>query len=196
MSAHPLDVDLARPTSRLQPSTIREGDGTEVALSQYEKHLLCDKDGLYPDEFNAWERPVLRSELNRSETVAWYRNPDRPSQDSLGITYWDDNEIRIVRPDFIFFANDESGKIVADIVDPHSFHLADALPKLKGLANYAAAKGGVFRRIDAVAVLNDHICKVLDLKEERVRDAIFSATSAQSLYESPIAEDYVLDGGC
>lgn len=189
MSAHPLDVDLARPKSWLQPSSIREQNGTEVALPRFEKHVLCDEEGLFPVDLNNWEKTVLRTELDRNEYIAWYRNPDRPSQDSLGITYQDGNEIKIVRPDFIFFASVADGTIVADIVDPHGYHLADALPKLQGLARYAEANGTVYRRIEAVAELNGTY-KLLDLKKQKVREAVLSASSAKSLYESPVAVSY------
>jgi hypothetical protein len=193
MSAHPLDVDLAHPKSWLQPSIVREANGTETALPRFEKHLLCDGEGWFPVDSNSnWEMNILRTELNRNENVAWYRNPGWPSQDSLGVTYEEDNEIKIVRPDFIFFADSNDGTIVADIVDPHGWHLADALPKLKGLARYAEVNGAVYRRIEAVAVLNGNY-KFLDLKEERVRDAVLSASSAKSLYDSPVAGNYVLD---
>lgn len=78
--------------------------------------------------------------MGRNGTIAWYRNPSRASQDSLGVTYEDGTEIKIVRPDFIFFSELPDGTIVADIVDPHGIHLSDALTKLKGLARYAEAK--------------------------------------------------------
>jgi type III restriction enzyme len=39
---------------------------------------------------------------------------------------------KIVRPDFIFFA-EQDGKIVADIIDPHGIHLADARCQIAGL---------------------------------------------------------------
>lgn len=191
MSAQPLDVDLARPKSSLQPSTIREVDGNELPLPLYDRHFLCDDKGLYPNDLNDWEDAILGTELSRLDTVAWYRNPDRPSQDSLGITYDADNEIKILRPDFIFFGKDEDGNIFADIVDPHGHHLADALPKLTGLARYAEVNGAVFRRIEAVAML-DGKYKLLDLKEEGVRNAVLSATSAKSLYNSIAAQDYLI----
>ena len=87
MSSDPLDVDLARPKTRLQPTTTRNPDGTESDLPRFEKHLLCDADGLFPEHFNSWEGKILLAELKREDTVAWYRNPDRASQDSLGVTY-------------------------------------------------------------------------------------------------------------
>jgi len=55
MSADPLDVDLAKPHMWLQPTTAREADGTQVELQRYEKHLLCDDDGTFPESFNSWE---------------------------------------------------------------------------------------------------------------------------------------------
>ena len=192
MSAEPIDIDLARPRSELQASTaFRELDGSETALPRFENHLLCDEDGLFPASFNDWETTVLSTELARNDYVAWYRNPGR-GYESLGITYAADKSVKIMRPDFIFFARDHNGNIVADIVDPHSSHLSDALPKLKGLARYAEVNAAAYRRIEAVAVLNSQY-KVLDLKEEKVREAVLYASSAKSLYESSVAEDYVTD---
>lgn len=192
MSAQPLDVDLARPISWLQLTRIREPNGAEVALPRYEKHFLCDEEGLFPDELNTWEQNVLHTELHRRENIGWYRNPNRPSQDSLGIVYKDDNEFKIIRPDFLFFGRLDDGTIFVDIVDPHGFHLADSLPKLQGLARYAETYGTAYRRIEAVADLDGRY-KLLDLKQEQVRAAVHSANSAKSLYQSAFATDYVLD---
>jgi type III restriction enzyme len=192
MSDHPLDVDLARPTAWLQPSSIREADGKDVPLPRFKKHFLCDEEGLFPNDLNTWEQNILRTELHRNDNVAWYRNPDRPSQDSLGIVYKDDNKIGIVRPDFLFFASSDHGSIVVDIVDPHGHYLADSLPKLKGLALYAEDHGKDYRRIEAVTDLNGTY-KLLDLKEEKVRTAVRTAENAKSLYESSIAQVYQID---
>ena len=191
MSAQPLDVELARPKSLMQPTTIREAAGSEKSLPRFERHVLCADDGLFPEDFNSWEGKVLRAELKRSGTVAWYRNPSRAGQDSLGVIYEDGNETKIVRPDFIFFAQLSDETIVADIVDPHGIQFSDAIPKLKGLARYAATHGSAFRRIDAVAKLGDTF-RVLDLTEQTVRSAVESATSIKALYESEVAADYTL----
>ena len=191
MSSDPLDVDLARPNTWLQPTTAREADGTEVELPRFERHMLCDEDGLFPESFNSsWEDKVLLAELQREGNVAWYRNPARASQDSLGVTYEEGGETKIVRPDFIFFARLPDGSIVADIVDPHGYHLADALPKLKGLARYAEINAEHFRRIEAVTAIGNGY-KVLDLSEPAVRAAIRDATNAKTLYESSFAAEYL-----
>lgn len=189
MSSDPLDVDLAAPKTRLQPTIARDPDGAEFHLPRFEKHLLCGDDGLFPEHFNSWEDKVLLAELANEETVAWYRNPSSATQDSLGIIYENDGEAKIVRPDFIFFARLPDDSYVADIVDPHGHHLADALPKLKGLANYAENNGNHYRRIDAISELNGKY-RLLDLKEKAVREAVLGASSAKPLYESDIAQDY------
>lgn len=191
MSADPLDVNLARPKTWLQPTTARDPDGAEYDLPRFEKHLLCDEDGLFPEDFNEWEDKVLLAELQRHEAVAWYRNPARASQDSLGVTYDADGEVRVLRPDFVFFTSNDDGAVSSDIVDPHGHYLADALPKLRGLAKYAEEHGAHYRRIEAVSKIGDGF-RVLDLLEQTVRDAIGTSTSAKSLYESAVGEDYVV----
>jgi hypothetical protein len=191
MSAHPLDVDLARPASWMQPATVRQADGSETPLPRFERHLLCAADGMFPEDFNSWEEEVLSAELERPGTIAWYRNPSRASQDSLGVTYDDGGTVKILRPDFIFFAELADGSIAADIIDPHGTQFSDSIPKLKGLAKYATAYGETFRRIDAVAKVGDSF-RVLDLKEQSVRDAIESAASVKAIYDSDVANDYSL----
>jgi hypothetical protein len=144
---------------------------------------------MFPEDFNSWEGEVVRAELARRGTVAWYRNPSRASQDSLGLIYEDGGEPKIVRPDFIFFAQQSDGTIAADIIDPHGVHFGDAIPKLKGLAQYAARFGDQYRRIEAVAKIGDEF-RVLDLKEESVRSAVNAATSVSTLYQGPFATKY------
>lgn len=190
MSFVPLDIDLARANVWLQPTRAIEADGTELDLPYFKNHMLCDGAGLFPESLNVWETKVVRTELQRKDCLAWYRNPPRASQDSLGITYELAGEIKIVRPDFIFFSKLSDGKIVADIVDPHGYHFDDALPKLKGLARYAEANASHFRRIEVVAVV-DNVYKILDLTEPAVRKVVFSAPNAEVLYRSAQATNYL-----
>lgn len=191
MSADPLDVDLACPHTWLQPTTAREADGSEVELPRFEKHMLCDEDGLFPENLgSSWEESVLSTELQQEGAIAWYRNPARASQDSLGVTYEYEGETKIMRPDFIFFAQLQDGTIAADIVDPHGIQFADALPKLRGLADYAESHGSNYRRIDAVAKIGDTF-RVLDLKEAKVRKAVSKAETINAVYSGDAAADYV-----
>jgi type III restriction enzyme len=189
MSPDPLDVDLARPNTWLQPTTAREPDGKEVKLPCFERHLLCDEDGLFPANFNSWEDKVVLAELQQPGTVAWYRNPARASQDSLGVTYEVGGEIKIVRPDFIFFAQRQDGNIVSDIVDPHGIQFGDALPRLKGLARYAQENPGIYRRIEVVAQIDSKF-RAIDLTEASARAVVLAAATIREVYEHDVAVDY------
>lgn len=189
MSAHPLDVRLAQPRTWLEPTTAREPGGGEVQLPRFQRHLLCDEQGCFPADVNRWEREVLQTELARNECLAWYRNPARATQDSLGIIYEADGGSAIVRPDFIFFSRTSDGGVVADIVDPHGHHLADALPKLRGLARYVERHPAMFRRFEAVSEIDGRF-RSLDLTDDAVRSAIGAATSARSLYLGEGAREY------
>lgn len=189
LSTKPQDVDLAQPVSRFEPTAVREKDGVESKIPMYPNHLLCGDKGLYPSELKSWERKVLEAESKRDGYKFWYRNPDRASQDSLGIAYEDGEDTKIMRPDFIFFAEQDGG-VVADIVDPHGTHLADALPKLRGLATYAAKHEQTYRRIEAIAEVDGKL-RLLNLMREDVRAAVAAATNANDLYASAFAGDYV-----
>lgn len=188
LSTEPQDVDLVRPVSRYEPTKVRENDGSEANIPTFKQHLLCDEHGLYPAELKSWEQAVLTAEMARDGFKFWYRNPNRPSQDSLGISYTEGDDTRIVRPDFIFFA-EQGGEVEADIIDPHGFHLADALPKLQGLASYAETHSQIYRRIEAVAQTDGQL-RVLDLTREDVRQSIMQATSAEALYKGAVAGNY------
>ena len=188
LSAEPQDVDLVQPVSRFEPTESREKDGSQAPIPVYRQHLLCNDQGVYPAELGTWEKAVLDAEMGRDGFMFWYRNPDRPSQDSLGIAYSDGDDVKIVRPDFLFFA-EQDGRIVVDMVDPHGFHLADALPKLRGLARYAETHSQSFRRVEAVAETGGKL-RVLDLTHAGVRQAVMEATSAESLYKGVLAGDY------
>lgn len=190
MSREPQDIALVRPESRFEPTAAREND-VVTPLPTYKHHLLCDEQGDYPAEFaSQWEIRVLQAESQRGGFSFWYRNPQYPGQASLGVAYVEDDEYRIVRPDFVFFATQQDGTVVADIVDPHGIHLSDALPKLQGLAKYAETHRQVYRRVESVAEINSAL-RVLDLTREPVRRAIASATSISGLYSGEWATDYV-----
>lgn len=191
MSADPLPAEIARPHMWLQPTTAKEPTGKVFELERFDRHLLCDKDGLFPINFNSsWEPAVLKAELKREDCIGWYRNPDRGSQDSLGVIYEEAGENRILRPDFVFFVRLADGGIVADLVDPHGDYLADAMPKLKGLAKYAEEHHTHFRRIEAVSKTKTGAFRMLDLTKASVRAEVLAASSAEGLYASSVATDY------
>lgn len=188
MSNEPQDVDLMKPEARFEPTKARENDN-ETALPTYKNHLLCDTQGNYPAELNDWEEKVLETEMKRENFSFWYRNPQQPGQSSLGIAYRSGDQYGIIRPDFVFFATQADGTVVADIVDPHGVHLADALPKLQGLALYAKSHADAYRRIESVAEVKKKL-RVLDLTKEDVRKAVATAKDAASLFSGSLARDY------
>lgn len=190
MSAEPQDVDLVKPEGRFEPTKYLL-NGIETALPTYQNHLLCDAQGSFPAELNSWEQKVVETEMKRDGFSFWYRNPQQPGQSSLGIAYQFADQYGIIRPDFVFFSTIGKGKIVADIIDPHSLHLADALPKLQGLAIYAATYGDVYRRIESVAESKGKL-RVIDLKKEDARQAVAVAVDAASIFSGPLAKDYEL----
>ncbi|HEX8124120.1 MAG TPA: DEAD/DEAH box helicase family protein [Allosphingosinicella sp.] len=189
MSAEPEDVWLTRPKVRLEPTIERDREGRERPLPTFEHHLLCEQGGRYPVVLNEPERDVLGQEMTRPDFIAWYRNPPRPSQDSLAVAYGDGARCKLMRPDFLIFARKPDGSIAVDIVDPHGTFLADALPKLKGLAEYAHAHGAAFRRIDAIEKVGDKL-RVLNLQDREVRAAVTAGNDAKALYESDLGQDY------
>lgn len=187
MSTDPQDVELVTPTAKFEPTKALQ-NGIETDIPTWPHHLLCDNDGKYPAELNGWEQKVLEREAKRTGFKFWYRNPQQPGQSSLGVAYVEAGQHKIMRPDFIFLAEQE-GKPVADLVDPHGLQYADALPKLQGLASYAENHPKAFRRIESVAEANG-VLRVLDLKRPDVREAVRTATDATTVFRSTLASDY------
>ena len=187
MSTEPQDVSLFRPESRFEMTKAREG-ANETDLPTWKHHLLCDESGNYPAQLNDWESTVFETETKREGFAFWYRNPQYPGQSSLGIAYVEVEQYKIVRPDFLFFA-EHDGKVVVDLVDPHGLHLADALPKLQGLALYAQTHAACYRRMVSVTETKGNL-RALDLTREEVRKAIAAAKDAASLFSGALAQDY------
>ncbi|MET8586957.1 hypothetical protein ABZX39_39965, partial [Streptomyces collinus] len=149
MSAEPQDVGLLKPEARYEATKANESGNVKL-LPVWDYHLLCGDGGKYPTELNDWERTVVETESGRLGFSYWYRNPQQPGQSSLGIAYEKAGQYGIVRPDFLFFA-EQDGSPVVDLVDPHGLHLSDALAKLQGLAQYAASHPNAYRRIESIA---------------------------------------------
>ena len=202
MSREPQVIEIKRP--RVRTEEIKNADGNK--LETRTGHLMSDGDGNFPIkmsdgdgnfpiklaqwELDQWEIDVLDKEMGRSAFQAWYRNPSHPSGDALAIAYQNaQGHWRRMCPDFIFFHGDNENVRVS-IVDPHSPHLADALPKLRGLAEFAAKYGKFFHRIESVARMKNGTLRVLDLTDPSIREAITEAADIQALYLGGGATDY------
>ena len=190
MSTTPELISLTTPKNGQADTKVRHPDGTEEDLPTREMHLLASADGTVPIALNEWERKVLDSEAAQPGFQGWYRNPDRAVKESLAVAYKDEvGDWKALRPDFIFFGTNHDGSVAVDLVDPHGHHLSDALPKLRGMADFAERFANDFRRIESVAETGG-VLRVLDLTKPRVREAIRDAQSVKALYESELASDY------
>ena len=186
MSPQPSTIEVKRPLIRTEET--RDEDGNELATRA--GHLMTDGSGYFPiGSLNQWEIEVLDKEMARPGFRAWYRNPSRPSGDVLAVAYRNaQGEWRRMCPDFLFFHGAEPVKV--SIVDPHGPHFADALHKLRGLAEFAEKHGESFHRIESVARLPGDALRVLDFMEPPVREAVAEAQDAEALYRGDAAADY------
>lgn len=186
MSHKPEEIRIKRPRVRTEETADTDGQ-----LETRTGHLMSDEDGNFPiGSLNELEIAVLDKEMSRPEFQAWYRNPSRPSSDALTVAYEvSQDQWRRMCPDFLFFHGD-SHDMKGSIVDPHSPHLADALPKLRGLAEFAAMHHASFHRVESVARMKDGTLRILDHSKRDVRQAIVEAEEVERLYASDIADDY------
>lgn len=138
----------------------------------WERHIYSDGSGKFNAKLTSWEEEVLRAELNPDQNlVGWYRNPTGGER-AIRVPYpTNEGYDRPMYPDFIFF-HQEGTEIVASIVDPHNYALADAGPKWRGIGAYAERHGEVYGRIDAVIKDPDGALLRLDLKDPTVREAL------------------------
>jgi type III restriction enzyme len=154
-------------------------------LPTEKKHLLATPDGDYPLEQkmarNRWERATIKHEQSFGTLEGWYRNPSAAGKNSLRIAHKSEDAWKSVQPDFVFVHRHDGG-LLPSIIDPHSAHLGDSAPKLKALAEYADEHGDKFDRIIAVGVEKDGVLCGLDLKDSKVRRAV---------YESPADSDSI-----
>jgi hypothetical protein len=174
-----------------EKAATKKGDGE--ALPTFEGHIYSDAAGRFPAQLNDWEQEVVTTEINRRSFVAWYRNPQRATPNSLRIPYQDEtSKWASLQIDFIIVSRRDDGTLAASIVDPHGDHLADAKAKLRALADFADNHGECFLRIQSVAKAADGTLRVLDLLDAKVRKAVrtFEGGKVSALYLSAHATLY------
>lgn len=158
----------------------------------YPKHVMNNPEThLAPIYLDDLEKAVVSRELRRG-AIAWYRNPSTGNDHALSIMYQDTAKggKRAMHPDFIFFEK-EGSAIKPYLIDPHGTHLADAVDKLKGFAEYAEEFGEHFTRIWALAEVNGEK-HFLDLKDAVTRGAIkeYTGSTVEPLYQGANAHIY------
>lgn len=190
MSTQPQRTATARPVSRVVETKGADGQDLPVA----EKHLMSDAGGHFPiGDLRPEERTVLATEINRTSTLAWYRNPvGTTRRDAVRVAYTDvSGRWRVLCPDFLFFSGPPDD-VKVSIVDPHGHHLSDALVKLRGLAAFVEAFGDEFHRVESINKIGSQF-RVLDIKHPAVRAAIARADSAEALFSGDVAANYTPD---
>lgn len=190
MAAAPTMDTLHMPNNITAIPRKRLANGTMEEYPRYAKHIFAGNDGLAPINLNKLERKIIETEIARSTTYAWYRNPPRAGATALSIVYKDGTEDKwcSMQPDFIIFRENTDGEITASIIDPHGAHLGDALDKLRALADYAETYGDHFAQILSISDIDTKNTKhadtffSLDLKRKDIRDAVRSTTTAREVY--------------
>ena len=147
---------------------------------RYPRHIIQDEDGLCPLDLNDYEDAVVKRELARDRTVAFYRNPSNNSPQVFSFPYSAANGIQSCRPDFIFFVRDADGDIRPSIIDPHGTYLADTIPKLKGYVAYLREFPDVFVQVRFIGVLESGECRSLNLLRREVQEAILNFSGDES----------------
>ena len=158
---------------------------------RYPMHIIASKEGWAYFRLNELEKAVLRTELSKSSTAAWYRNQSRNQTSSLSIPYYINGRWENMYPDFIFFEESRRG-VTRYIVDPHGDWLGDSVPKLKGYIKYIKEHTDMFSSVLVVAAGKDGEFRYLDLKIPAVRAAIenFTGTSAKELFDGQYGRKY------
>jgi hypothetical protein len=168
-------------------------DGQGELLRVYSGHVYSDADGKFPVKLNEWEEEVVITEITRCSFVAWYRNPQRATPNSLRIPYQDEGgKWFSLQIDLLIVSRRDDGTLAASILDPHGDYLADAKAKLRALAAFADSYGDRFVRIQSISKVSDGTLRVLDMLDENVRKVVrgFEGGKVSPLYASEHASPY------
>ncbi len=174
-----------------EKTATKNSDGTP--LPTFEGHIYSDANGQFPARLNDWETTIVNTETARPSFVAWYRNPQRATPNSLRIPYQTDaGKWSSLQIDFLIVSLRDDGTLAASIVDPHGDHLADAKSKLRALADFVEEYGERFLRVQSVAKADDGTLRSLDLLDANVRRAVrrFEGGKVSALYTSSHATRY------
>jgi type III restriction enzyme len=168
------------------PQTIEIAEGKEPIT--YAKHLYADDTGKLRASLNNWEKNAVAEILADDDTVAWLRNVERKKW-ALAVPYRMGSDTKPLYPDFIRFRREPSGEIVADILDPHGMHLADAWARAVGLAEFAEKHHDSFSRVELI-IEDGGTRKHLRLHEVDVRQkvkAVISNAHLKQLFDDESA---------
>ena len=173
-----------------EKAATKDGAGEDVPV--YPGHIFADDNGDFPARLNDWEARIIATETGRPSFVAWYRNPQRATPNSLRIAYQDESQRwKSLQVDFVIVSRRQDGTIAASIVDPHGDHLSDAKVKLRTLADFAEQFGHQFLRIESIAEVDGEL-RSIDLLDASVREVVraFEGGSVTQIYTSNCSNAY------
>ena len=174
-----------------EKTATKNSNGTP--LPTFKGHIYSDANGQFSARLNDWETTIVNTETARPSFVAWYRNPQRATPNSLRIPYQTDaGKWSSLQIDFLIVSLRDDGTLAASIVDPHGDHLADAKAKLRALADFVEGYGERFLRVQSVAKADNGTLRSLDLLDANVRRAVrrFEGGKVSALYTSSHATRY------
>ncbi|MEE0330053.1 MAG: hypothetical protein UDP16_02030 [Collinsella sp.] len=187
--------ELARETEGKRLTKIEWPTSTSTSddFAKYPCHIVQKEDGFCPLDLNPAEDYIVRNELAKNRTVAFYRNPSGSmSAKAFSIPYMSSVGRKALHPDFLFFVKDAEGVIRPSIVDPHGEFLGDTLAKLRGYVTYLREYPDVFKQVLFVGDMGNGEYKVLNLLRPEVQDAImsYSDVDCKALFYGSFANDY------
>ena len=172
---------------------------TSGSAEKFERHIIQGEDGLCPLKLLPFETFVLKQELARPMTVAFYRNQTNRQPYCFGIPYKKSDGIHMGHPDFIFFVRDSHGVMRPSIVDPHGAHHADAVERLKGYVAYLQEFPEAFiQALSVSGISGTKEARFLDLLKPNVQKAIlnYSGSQAEELFrDEEISHHYATHEG-
>lgn len=187
--------ELARETEGKRLTKIEWPTSTSTSdnFAKYPHHIMQKEDGLCPLDLNPVEDFIVKNELAKSRTVAFYRNPSGSmSAKAFSIPYSSSVGRMALHPDFLFFVKDSDGTIRPSIIDPHGDFLGDTLAKLRGYVAYLREYPDVFKRVQFVGDMGNGEYRVLNLLREDVQNAIenYNEVDCKALFYGPFANNY------
>lgn len=162
---------------------IKNGVEEDIYAIENEQHIFADEEGNYYFDADNLEASVLDYYLPKFKNAKMYRNPSSGAK-AIGVPYEKDGEMKVFYPDF-FFVSIEDEKTSITIIDPHSTHLEDSLPKLQGLVRYIEDNQNVFNMVKSISEIDkkDNTVRTLELTEPAVRDHILNSKTINEAYE-------------
>lgn len=187
--------ELARETEGKRLTKIEWPTSTSTSdnFAKYPRHIVQKEDGLCPLDLKPVEDFIVKNELAKSRTVAFYRNPSGSmSAKAFSIPYSSSVGRMALHPDFLFFVKDSDGTIRPSIIDPHGDFLGDTLAKLRGYVAYLREYPDVFKRVQFVGDMGNGEYRVLNLLREDVQNAIenYNEVDCKALFYGSFANNY------